>query len=1100
MRPLFQFALLFLSTFSVLAQDSSIANWDVTIPRGETREITFETDEGTWMSVDIASDGKWLVFDLLGHVYRVPVMGGEAVNLTAGSGIALNYHPRISPDGSEIAFISDRLGQDNLWVMQADGSDSRPVEVDENSRAVEPAWMPDGERILVTKRLMTGYGFYRMDDAIWIYQKDGSGSRALVERGAGASPLARFSGNPRYQWPSVDADGDYIYFNTADFDGDDRYIQRLVLESGEIQSVTGTSKLFPSCCGRPAYTDRLGEYAPEISPDGRYLAFARKLPGSEMKFRDKHYSGRTALWLRDMQSGAERILLDPITADASEGHPSWKTRVLPGYSWSADSASIVISVDGGLRRLHVENGRVETIPFTAQVRRRISEQARGRVEIGETFPVRAPRWAVTAPDGSRLAFEAAGRLWLKELPDEEPRAVTAEKDGKVERTPAFSADGKHLVYVEEARDGTDHLSIVRLADGASQTIETPPGDLLYPHFSPDGLAVLVSHDPAMLARPDLTGQWQLLRVPLPGGYRTHTEAVVKLGSHPRTEMDAGGRLYFASVNTFSQTAIHSVRTDGRDRRTHLLLDGPALQFSVSPDGKRLAFVRARDVHEVKLPSGMEDEPPVVDPMAADNSLSIQRLSESGGSYPHWLSETVVGFVNGSEHRRHDLETGRDTHHPLGLTLDRNIARGSIALRNARLITMSGGPDEVISRGSILVEDGRIRCVGNCDISRADEVIDARGKTVTPGWVDTHAHHQSGDLYGMIPAQRADSAIYLSYGVTTTFDPAGPDQSFVIGEMTAAGTILGPRSFSSGPILTCDWDKRIFMRGGLTGDADDLRRINTYQHALNHVRRHVARGAISIKDYKQCTRSQRQMLTVAAREAGVSITTENGDLNFILGQIMNGHTGWEHPLQYVPIYSDVARFVGQSRSHYSASIILSNYPHGNAIEYWFGSSDLWHDDKARTWMDWRQLAARRIFVDKPLAEFMFPILAEGAWDMARAGGYPTIAAHGEQHGLGNHWEVWSMAMAAPPLEALRYATWNGARFLGLDQDLGSIEVGKIADLVVLDSNPLDNIRNTTDIRYVMKNGRLYDAVGLNELWPEKTVYGPRPWERPEIFRE
>ena len=127
------------------------AAWDVTQARGKTRDIDFTTSEGTWMSPDLSPDGTWIVFDLLGHIYRMPAAGGEATVLTQNSGVALNFQPRISPDGKSIAFITDRRGQYNLWIMNADGSNPRPVFTDLNATALEPAWTPDGNYIVMRK-------------------------------------------------------------------------------------------------------------------------------------------------------------------------------------------------------------------------------------------------------------------------------------------------------------------------------------------------------------------------------------------------------------------------------------------------------------------------------------------------------------------------------------------------------------------------------------------------------------------------------------------------------------------------------------------------------------------------------------------------------------------------------------------------------------------------------------------------------------------------------------------------------------------------------------------------------------------------------------
>lgn len=215
--------------------------------------------------------------------------------------------------------------------------------------------------------------------------------------------------------------------------------------------------------------------------------------------------------------------------------------------------------------------------------------------------------------------------------------------------------------------------------------------------------------------------------------------------------------------------------------------------------------------------------------------------------------------------------------------------------------------------------------------------------------------------------------------------------------------------------------------------------------------------------------------------------------------MDGHTGFEHPLPYALLYSDVAKFMGRAGIVYSPTFVVGG-PGAWNEDYFFQETDVWKDVKQRSWLPWKQLVAhsrRRML--RPATDYSFPLLAQGLADIIAEGGYGAVGGHGEQHGIGSHWEVWMAASALGPMGALEVASLHGAHFLGVEKDLGSLAVGKLADLMVLNSNPLDNIRNTTDIQYVMKGGVLYDAATLDEIWPLSKPFGPHYWVNEEVLR-
>jgi dipeptidyl aminopeptidase/acylaminoacyl peptidase len=386
--------LLFAWSSTGRAQQPAAADtaWDVTRPRGQTRTIDFTTTEGTWTSLDVSPDGTWIVFDLLGHIYRMPIAGGPAECLTQNSGIAINIHPRISPDGKQIAFVSDRNGQMNLWVMASDGSGPTPVHLDQKSEYRWPSWRADGQFLVALRRTPT--------TALMLFHKGGGRGIELLKAEPGKTPSR----------PTVSSDGRILYYDLTTGRGamgwgrEDALmgriqVQALDLTTGVVRRITAGEAVQANA----DHTSSGGAYAAEPSPDGRSLAFLRKVPGGTLNYKGQRFGPRSALWIRDLATGAERLAMDPVEMDMSEeSFPPGGT--YPTYDWTPDARGIVIHQGGRIRRLDLASSQVTTIPFTARVNRVISEQAWSKNKLSEgPLEVRFVRWATAAPDGRTLA-------------------------------------------------------------------------------------------------------------------------------------------------------------------------------------------------------------------------------------------------------------------------------------------------------------------------------------------------------------------------------------------------------------------------------------------------------------------------------------------------------------------------------------------------------------------------------------------------------------------------------------------------------------------------------------------------------------------------
>ncbi|MDB5153784.1 MAG: amidohydrolase family protein, partial [Mucilaginibacter sp.] len=471
--------------------------------------------------------------------------------------------------------------------------------------------------------------------------------------------------------------------------------------------------------------------------------------------------------------------------------------------------------------------------------------------------------------------------------------------------------------------------------------------------------------------------------------------------------------------------------------------------------------------------------------AANKSIPLSKLTRDAGTYIHWSKDSqklmwtlgpkyftrdirsAFPFVDGTDDKTPAIDTaGMD----IGLKLKTDAPDGKIAFKNARIITMKG--DEVIENGTIIIDKNRIAFIGKAadiPIPADAKVYDLTGKTIMPGIVDVHAHlHPSPD--GISPQQDWNYYANLAFGVTTSHDPStNTEMVFSQSEMVKAGHMVGPRIYSTGSILY-----------GADGDFKVV--INSLDDARSNIRRMKAVGAFSVKSYNQPRREQRQQIIEAARELQMEVVPEGGSTYFTnMNMILDGHTGIEHNIPVVPVYKDVKNLWNASKSGYTPTLIVA-YGGMFGENYWYDRNEVWKNDHLLNFTPQSIIDSRsRRRITAEYGDYGHIEVSRYVKQIADGGTKVNLGSHGQLQGLGAHWELWMLAQGGmSPLQAIRCATINGAAYLGMDKEIGSLENGKLADLVVLNDNPLVDIRNSEKIKYVMANGRLYDADSMNEI--------------------
>jgi imidazolonepropionase-like amidohydrolase/Tol biopolymer transport system component len=1052
-----------LSTLPFISVQAEDTKWDVNNPQGEFSEAKIHVTEGTWMNIDVSPDGKKIVFDMLGDIYLMSINGGKVTALTQD--IAWQMQPTFSPDGKLIAFTSDQGGGDNIWVMNTDGSGQTAVTNETFRLLNSPAWSPDGE-FLVARKHFTG-GRSLGAGEVWMYHKSGGSGVQLTKKPNQQKDLGEpaFSPDGKYIYFSQDTTPGAIFHYSKDSVGGIYQIKRFERETGEIEvMLRGLG----------------GAIRPTPSPDGRTLAYIS---------RDDFQS---SIFLYDLASGKKQKLYGKLDRDMQE---TWAIHgVYPTMEWTPDNKHLVFWAGGKIRKINVKTGKDKDISFEIETTKKIQKALRfQQVVDADKFDVKMLRWAQISPDGKKVVFEALGKLYQRALPNGKPKRLTRQKS-EFELFPSFSRDGKKIVYTTWNDKTQGSVKVVSSRGGKGKAITKDKGKFVEPVFAPNGKHIVYRKiSGGRITDPSWDVETGVYRIATKGG---KAEKISNSGNQP--QFGSRNDVVYAMGYSGESPSFFAIDIDKKKQR-QLYTASHATEFRISPDGQYLAWAERFKVFVT--PFVERGNAIHIGPTA--NQMPVKKLSQKAGESISWtadsqrlywslgpelyqaalkgkfdiqMSDTDTIKTSDSEpdsstSKRAAAEENKSIK-PINIGFQYPMAKPKqvIALTGARIITMEG--EQVIESGTLIVTDNKITAIGaDVEIPEDAKVVDLKGKTIIPGLVDVHAHGSQGNNE-IIPQQNWLNYAALTFGVTTFHDPSNDTtEFFAASELQKSGRILAPRLYSTGTILYGA------NAPGYTSHVDSL------DDAKFHLERLKKVGAFSVKSYNQPRRNQRQQVVQAGRELEMMVVPEGGSLlQHNLTMIIDGHTGVEHSIPVAEIYQDIEQLWSQSKTGYTPTLGVG-YGGIWGEKYWYDKTDVWAHPRLSKYVPENILRPVSMRRDKaPDHHYNHISNAKVAAKLRNKGVLVNLGAHGQREGLAAHWEIWMFHQGGmTPHQALKAATLDSAAYVGLDQSIGSIKVGKLADLAIIDGNPLEDIRVSDKVSHVMINGRLLDADTMNDVF-------------------
>lgn len=992
--------------------------------QAQDREVRVTVSEGTNMAAAVSPDGSQIVLDLQGTLWVMDAGGGEARAITD-----MYYdarQPQWAPDGSRIVFQSFRDGRWHIWSIAPDGSD--PVQHtfgpwDER----EPAYSPDGGTIAFASDRSGDYDIWTLD----------------VSGGATGGRLQRVTDAPTHEFtPQWAPDGESLAYAS------DRGLGAIIVrESG------GSTRIVAR---------NAGAISPAWSPDGSRIAYSAVV------------QGQTGLWVADAGAGgsggaagggdaATPTRLTEAGADVFPFRPMW-------MGDGTGAAEIAYTGDGRIRRVSADGTPGADIPFEATFAftRRDYERARRSFEAGEPEPVQGIVAPAVSPDGRHIAFTALGDLWLLDIAAGGATPWRLTDDPFVDLMPAWSRDGSRLAYASD-RAGSLDIWVRDMATGTETRATAATGGEVGPVFSPAGDRIVFTSvmglQAAVQAVDLATGELTTIRNDLFAPSRPsfspdgRTIAMSVLSQYSSRFREGRNEILLQPLDGGETRRVTAADHENMGVRA---LDGPVW----SPDGRRMAYASEGVLWMVEVDrEGAPSGPPV-------------RLSNHHADAISWTGDSrSIVYQSTRGLRRYHLDDGRSEEIPLRLEWQRPAREGAAVVHAARV--WDGVSDDISRDMDLIVEGNRIvSVVPHSDAHHAavaeagGEVVDAGGHTVLPGLVDMHSHMG----YGM---GEALGRAFLAYGVTTIRDPTSdPYEIAERRESIDSGRRIGPREFATG--RTMDGNRIYYSGAGSLGPNGNLElELDRAEHV----------GYSLIKTYVRMPDLIQRRIIEFAHGIGIPVASHE-----IYPAVAHGQDHVEH-------------ISGTSRRGYSPKVTAMYRTYDDVIQLLAASGMTITPTMALMGGWWKSVGDDPSWTTDARFQAVFPegmaeAMTSRALTRGRAGGIDELLADAGRTvtrvvrgggkvvaGTDSPIIPYGAALIAEvenyvwggltEVEALRTATSVAAEALAMEGEIGTLSAGALADILIVEGNPLEDIEDLRRARIVLKDGEIFRIEDLLE---------------------